>query len=563
MKRFLLLTAVFAAAGTAFVAVTLPPAHRVLPTSSSDGTVPGILHVHTLRSDGRGTPDEIAAAAARAGLTFVVFTDHGDATRTPDAPVYRSGVLCLDAVEISTTGGHYIAVDMPSAPYPIGGEARDVIEDVHRLGGFSIAAHPVSPKPALRWNEWTAPFDGLEWLNGDSEWRDEAPLTLARVLFTYPWRDAGSLALLLDRSELAMRRWDVLLSRRRVVALAAADAHGRVGFPADEPLQGRFSAPIPGYAPVFRTFSIAVPDVALSGNADADAKALVNEIRQGHVFSIVDAVAAPAAFAFSATSGRQHAVAGEPLTIDGPVVLQIDVHGPPDARVSIMKNGERVHSQSGARIEYKAPAEAAIYRVEVDVPGAPGSPAVPWIVSNPIYVGRTADVATIPPRPRATRSVPLQGSMQNWTVEHSPESQGAIDLTATAAGVQRQALFRYALSGLQSAGPYSGFVVPVENGLAEYDRMTFRIRSDRPMRISVQVRVPGAGDGERWHRSVVVDLTVREVSVFFDEMTSSGPTRVPSPSLQDIRSMLFVVDTVNARVGDSGQFAVENLRLER
>ena len=62
-------------------------------------------------TDGRSTPEVVAAAAARAGLKFIVITDHGDATRIPDAPVYRDGVLCLDAVEISTkkqpfTTGH-------------------------------------------------------------------------------------------------------------------------------------------------------------------------------------------------------------------------------------------------------------------------------------------------------------------------------------------------------------------------------------------------------------------------------------------------------------------------
>ena len=53
----------------------------------------GAYHVHSARSDGSGTPDEIAAAAARAGLRFVILTDHGDATRAPDPPAYRHGVL--------------------------------------------------------------------------------------------------------------------------------------------------------------------------------------------------------------------------------------------------------------------------------------------------------------------------------------------------------------------------------------------------------------------------------------------------------------------------------------
>ena len=170
MKRVGALTAIVVVVIVAFALLTLPPRRLPLPPFD-DGTIAGSLHIHTTRSDGRGTPDEIAAAAARAGLKFIVFTDHGDATRTPDAPAYRSGVLCLDGVEISTAGGHYVALDMPSAPFPLAGEPRDVVEDVRRLGGFGIAAHPDSPKLELAWRDWTAPFDGIELLNPDTSWR--------------------------------------------------------------------------------------------------------------------------------------------------------------------------------------------------------------------------------------------------------------------------------------------------------------------------------------------------------------------------------------------------------
>src|SRR6185503_14002509 len=159
--------------------------------------------VHTNRSDGLSGPDAIAAAAARAGLKFVVFTDHGDGTRKPDAPAYRSGVLCLDGVEVSTSGGHYIAIDMPAAPYPLGGESRDVVEDVRRLGGFGIAAHPDSPKAELAWTDWEAPIDGLELLNPDTSWRVHfdsgwrARLRLLSALATYPLRPSGTVSALL------------------------------------------------------------------------------------------------------------------------------------------------------------------------------------------------------------------------------------------------------------------------------------------------------------------------------------------------------------------------------
>ena len=88
-------------------------------------------------------------------------------------------MLVIDAVEISTTGGHYVALGLPRAPYRLAGEPRDVVEDVARLGGFGIVAHPDSPKDDLRWRDWTLPFDGIEWLNADSEWRNEGTLGVA------------------------------------------------------------------------------------------------------------------------------------------------------------------------------------------------------------------------------------------------------------------------------------------------------------------------------------------------------------------------------------------------
>jgi len=89
---------------------------------------------------------EIAAIAADVGLSFVVFTDHGNGTEETNLPAYHSGVLCIDSTEISTDGGHYVALDLPTTPYPLGGEVAGVVEDVERLGGFGVIAHPGSKK---------------------------------------------------------------------------------------------------------------------------------------------------------------------------------------------------------------------------------------------------------------------------------------------------------------------------------------------------------------------------------------------------------------------------------
>jgi hypothetical protein len=548
------------------VYVALPQAPRVLPPSPAGFKPPvrGVVHVHTRRSDGTGTVNDVAAAASRAGLAFVVITDHGDATRAPDLPIYREGVLCIDAVEISTDGGHVVALGLPRSPYPLGGEPRDVVEDIARMGGMSVVAHPGSEKTELRWFEWSAPFDGLEWLNGDSEWRDESNWTLARVLLAYPFRPAGSLALMLDRPAQLMHRWDVLTRRRRVVAIAGSDAHARIGLRSlGEPYDSTTSLRAPGYGSSFRTFSIALPQAALTGDPESDARTVLDEIRNGHVYSVIDAVAGPAVFAFTAESGLQRATGGDALTIDGPVALRVDVQAPADAAISLLRDGKKAVTTSVPTLRYVAEPKPAVFRVEVLLPGAPGTPPVPWIVSNPIYVGRPRREPEPPPAHGPAKSFALlygDGPAPSWRIEHSDHSQGAIDVVPAVGGTQL--LFRYALSGAASTSPFAALATSA-GSIAGFDRLTFSGHSDHPVRLSVQLRTDGDRGAHRWHRSVYLDPTPRAVTIFFDDMRPRGTTLRPGVPLDQVQSILFVVDTGNTKSGTSGQVWLDDIKYER
>jgi hypothetical protein len=117
MRRILILialaTAVLMAAVAVFVLATLPPRALQSAGAGDRSTLAvGAWHVHSSRSDGSGTVEEIAAAAAGAGLDFVILTDHGDGTRVPDPPRYLHDVLIIDAVEINTDSGHLVALDL-------------------------------------------------------------------------------------------------------------------------------------------------------------------------------------------------------------------------------------------------------------------------------------------------------------------------------------------------------------------------------------------------------------------------------------------------------------------
>jgi hypothetical protein len=543
----------------------MPPAARTLPASPAlRAPVRGAIHVHTRRSDGTGTVDEVASAAARAGLNFVVLTDHGDGTREPEPPAYRHGVLCIDAVEISTTSGHLVALGLPRTTYSLGGEARDVVEDVKRLGGMAIAAHPASTRPQLRWTDWGVTLDGLEWVNADSEWRDESIAAFARTLLTYPFRRPETLAMLLDRPEEALRRWDALTAERPVVALAAADAHARIPLTSvGDPYDNRISLHVPAYEQIFRTFSIALPGVTLTGASKADASVVVDAIRRGRVFSSIDALAGPVAFSLSASNADGTIAMGEDVIAKGTTTFRVQSNAPDNARVSLLRDGRPVHTGSGAQLEY-ASSDPGVYRVEVQWPGAPGQPPVPWIVSNPIYVlsrPRSVDTLAAPAPPKHVDVRYRDGPASDWHIENSARSRGALDVVSSVGGTQL--LLRYALGGTEEEGPFVAASMVVPQGLANYDRLIFAAQSDRPTRIWVQLRAPGTGQGRSWHRSVFVDETPRAITVTFDDMRPLESTTTGSPVLGDIRDVLFVVDTVNTRPGLNGQLWLDDVKLGR
>ncbi len=362
-------------------------------TMASAGVVEaaGAFHIHTNRSDGSGTPDEVAAAAARAGLQFVVLTDHGDGTRIPDPPQYRSGVLVIDAVELATARGHYIAMGLPQAPYPLRGEPRDVIEDVKRLGGFGVVAHPHSPRGALEWRDWNEPFDAIEWLNMDTEWRDERTWTLTRSLLRYPFRPAETLASLLDRPDATLSRWDMLTERRPVVGLAGVDAHARAGDTDEERNGGnRWPLAIPSYQSSFRAFAIRIPmprRPALSVDPLTAAAEILGALLAGRVYSGIDALASPAAFEFTATSGNKTVRQGEFLESSGDAVTFLArAHGTVPGIIVLRKDGKILSQQPFPELRFEAKPGRGTYRVEAYLADAPGDPPVPWIVTNPVYV---------------------------------------------------------------------------------------------------------------------------------------------------------------------------------
>jgi hypothetical protein len=547
MKRALLATAAILAAVVFFLLFTLPPAPRATRWTGADDTarrtVAGAFHVHTSASDGSANRAAIAEAARRAGLAFVIVTDHGDGTRTPAAPEYINGVLCLDGVEISTTGGHYAAVGMNQAPYPLGGEPGSVVEDVMRLGD--------SLKRELAWSDWTLPIDGLEWINIDSEWRDETRAALARTLFNYLVRPGPAMASILDRPVSTLTRWDQLSRDRSVAGLPGHDAHGGIGG-ADEGGRRYAILGVPSYEASFRAFSLHVMlDAPPSGAAGPDARRLLESIRARRAYTVLDGLAAPGILELSVREpdGTIHPMGS--VVRPGPVRLSVRTSMPEGADLVILQNGAELSRQPGDTFDREIEGRGAV-RVEVQMPGAPGIPPVPWLVSNPIYFLEKAD-GTSEGTPDAG-SVPV-AVQTAWHVEKDPASTA----TLAPSGDTRRLDYR-----LMAEGRASQFVaLAADLGAHEtFGRVAFSGRASGAMRVSVQLRYPASGGG-RWGKSVFLDTALREVVVPVDRLRALDRQERPAGDAAAAGTLLFVVDLTNARPGDSGAFEISDLRFTR
>jgi hypothetical protein len=553
--RVRVVAGLFALVGILTIAV-LPPARLPDAGQPVATDVPVIYHVHTTRSDGTGSREDVARAAAQAGAAVVILTDHGDGQRAVEPPMYLDGALVVDAVEVSSSAGHYVALAAAPAPYPLGGEPRAVVEDVRRLGGFGIVAHPGSRRDSLRWRDWDAGVDGLEWLNADSAWR-ERPSALWRTVVAYPWRPVEALTAILARPAFELQQWDRLAARGAVVGLAAHDAHARLG-PGGlgEPYDGRVALAAPGYQPLFASFSniVRLPS-ALSGNAAVDAASVLGAIRAGRVYSAVTGIARPGQVRFDAASDGRVGGMGEHLIPRGHVTISFEADVPTGALSRLVCGGEVVTSAAGGRLSWTSAGVPGACRVEVHVPWA-GAERL-WLVTNPIYV-RPELVPAVPGEvPSTTETRAVIAAPDRWTIERAADAAAAIAAsTASVGGVE----FTFRLGA--DAESFAALQLAAPPDLAAFDSLVLTASADRPMRLWLQLRASD-GDDQRWGRSIHLDGETRTVRVPFASMLPLGAVEQSRPTLATVTAVLIVIDTVHAAPGSAGRVAIEAVALAR
>jgi hypothetical protein len=347
----------------------------------------GNLHVHTTYSDGHGTHDQIALAALKAGLDFVVITDHNIWTGGYDGYRYLVDrrVLLLTGEEIHDQArepqkNHLLVYETRQELAPYAREPQRLINKVKEVGGLSFIAHPRDPaapsigEPDLSWVDWDAQnFTGLEIWNYMSEFKSHLK-SIPRAIF-YAYNPALTA---MGPFPEVLERWDqLLIAGKRVVAIGGADAH------ATPIRKGPLFRVIFPYEWLFKAVNTHIlTKEPLTGDAELDRKRLFDNLARGHCFVGFDLPASTRGFRFTAQGDGSQAIMGDRISARFGVTLQMKL--PNRADILLLRNGEQIRQWKDSEAAVHTVTEAGAYRVEVYrfFQGKQRG----WIFSNPIFV---------------------------------------------------------------------------------------------------------------------------------------------------------------------------------
>jgi hypothetical protein len=347
----------------------------------------GNLHIHTGYSDGELYHADLTAAAARAGLDFLITTDHNVYVDGVDRWTAFPGgrrVLMLAGEEIhhqdrAPQKNHLLALGTYADLSRLAPDPQALIDAVNRSGGAAFLAHPYDPasplvhEDALGWVDLDVQgFSGLEIWNYMSEFKSVFRNRLEMLFYAlFP-----SLGILGPNPD-TLTLWDRWLAQgRRVSAVGGPDAHGHAYS------MGPLRKVVFPYEYLFRAVTMHILVENITGDARADGRTVVDALKKGSGWVAYDLAKPTKGFRFSAQGEKGTAGMGGEITFSPGIVLRADLPFRAEWRI-IRAGGGVVSRGTGAQAAF-SPAGPGAFRLEArrSFRGRMRG----WIFSNPIYL---------------------------------------------------------------------------------------------------------------------------------------------------------------------------------
>jgi hypothetical protein len=358
------------------------------PTSSDLVEYTAALHVHSGYShDGRGSIEEIADAARRAGVRVVFLTDHNTFAPLRDGKERWYGeTLVLIGAEITTGSGYLLVLDpRPDLPARARGFAlEELIRRYREAGALVILAHPEHPR--LGWRDVVPPVDGIEVIDVFDQvvaatwWRQSVGL------LAYPANPVMAILSTVNWPRSVLQRWDAMARERPTIGVLALDAHGGIAVTEEANLA------FPSHETAFHLGRLHIVTDEPLAHDEADRLRVYRALRGGRFYNAFDGFAPAAGFRFAVRDGARSVLMGDSVPFAEGQVASIRVPPVGKGTVRLIRDGHAIHegrAEESLAVPIPGP---GVYRVEVDLhvdlfPLARAGMR-PWIFSNPVYVTR-------------------------------------------------------------------------------------------------------------------------------------------------------------------------------
>ncbi len=343
----------------------------------------GVLHVHSVYSDGSGEVEQIASFASECELDFLILTDHNTLrARDEGYQKFYGNTFLMVGCEINDKDNrnHYLAFGIDkviSTRLP----AREYINKVSELGGIGFIAHPdekrdqMKEHPPYPWTDWEADgFTGIEIWNHMSEWMENLTEENKYQSFMHPLRTIQG------PPEVTLKRWDELNMHRKVVGIGGVDAHAH-----KINLLGFFEVEVFPYKVLFksiRTHILLDEKIEVSENPEEilkTEKKILAALREGRCFVSNDYHGDAKGFRFFVKDISFNTwMQGSTVKLQNNMQFVVYTPGGP-CTVRLIRNGELAGTSNSDESVFEL-TEEGVYRVEVY------KYSKAWIFSNHIRV---------------------------------------------------------------------------------------------------------------------------------------------------------------------------------
>lgn len=317
----------------------------------------GAIHIHSMNSDGSGNIETITKAAKKAGLSWIIITDH-NYFDTQEG--FYNGVYVLKGEEISPKEeNHYIALGINNKIEP-NKDPQNYIKEVKEQNGIGFAAHPDelasrnNSYPPITWNKDFIP-DGVEIWNWFSCWADNLNCkNIFTLAFSYLFKN-----LLVSKApQESLNWWDELNCKQEAIvpAIGGVDAHALK--------INKYLIPVTvfPYEDMFKTINNVITlNKPLSINFQTAKEQILEAIKNGNN-TVVNCKISKIIPKIEITNSLKTAHNGEFLNLDKKTYLNVEVNK--KALIKVILNGRELYECFAKKCNLLL-TEIGKYRVEI------------------------------------------------------------------------------------------------------------------------------------------------------------------------------------------------------